>query len=298
MVEVSVCMITYNHEKYIDRAIQGVLEQDCEYKIELVISNDASTDTTHYRILEAIRGNSSKIKIRYINNSENIGMMANFIQAIKECKGRYIALCEGDDYWIDSYKLQKQVDFLEANTNYAVSFHKVKILKGDKLFRDSVIEERYENIKKYPATVFDLLKHGNFMHTASVVFRNNIRHFPMEFKYSPVGDYFLHIINSQYGDIHRINEVMGVYREGVGIYSTLSPEKMTNKIILYNSCILSYLTHPEQREALLRKQLAIVSGLRIFPNRENLSIEGLHNQLSFKNILELLIMKIKNKFTF
>ena len=278
--------------------------QKTNFNFEILLGEDDSSDSTREICIQYAKQNPDKIRLFLHSRENNIKIDGkptgrfNFLNNLKESKGKYIALCEGDDYWTDPYKLQKQVDFLEANPDYSICFHKVKLLKGDKLFSDNVIEERYENIKKFPATVFDLLKHGNFIHTATVIFRNNIRQFPLEFAYSPVGDYFLHIINAQNGYIHRLDEVMAIYREGVGIYSTLSPYNMINKIIQYNSCILSYLTHPEQKEILLRKQLAIVSGLRKFQNHENLSNEDLHNQLSFNKILQLLVLKIKNKFTF
>jgi glycosyltransferase involved in cell wall biosynthesis len=298
MTKVSVCMITYNHEKYIEHAIYGVLSQNFDFDVELIISDDASSDKTQEKIIAIVNKNESNVKIRYFRNTENVGMMKNFISTIGKCQGEYIALCDGDDYWTDPYKLQKQVDFLEDNQDYGICFHKVKILKGVTLFRDSVIEERYENIKKFPVTVLDLLKQGNFIHTASVVFRHNIKSFPIEFTYSSVGDYFLHIMNAQYGYIKRLDDAMAVYRASVGIYSTLSPRDMTKRILQYNSCILSYLSNPEEKEVLLKKQIAIISGLEIIQKRQDLTIENLHSELSFKNILNILIKKVRKKINF
>ena len=115
---VSVCMITYNHEQYIQEAINGVLAQQTNFDIELLISNDNSTDQTHQKILNLTKNLPSHITLSYYNQERNLGMTPNFIFALKHCQGKYIALCEGDDYWIDPLKLQKQVDFLELNLNY------------------------------------------------------------------------------------------------------------------------------------------------------------------------------------
>ena len=124
---VSVCMITYNHEKYIAEAIQGVLMQKTDFEIEFIIANDASTDNTHTLITEfAI--DKKNITINYINHSVNSGMMSNFVSALQQCSGKYIALCEGDDYWTDPLKLQKQVDFMEANPEYAMIFTNGKVV--------------------------------------------------------------------------------------------------------------------------------------------------------------------------
>ncbi|MFN6373756.1 MAG: glycosyltransferase family 2 protein, partial [Chitinophagia bacterium] len=100
-IMVSVLMITYNHEKYIEEAIRGILMQQVDFHVELLICNDASTDNTNKLIESCILSNSSQLTITYNHHKQNIGMMANFIFGLKHCKGKYIALCEGDDYWTD-----------------------------------------------------------------------------------------------------------------------------------------------------------------------------------------------------
>jgi glycosyltransferase involved in cell wall biosynthesis len=117
---VSVCMITYNHDAYIRQAIEGVLLQECNFRVELIIGEDCSTDNTAKIIQSYAIKFPQKIKVRY--NRPNLGMIPNFIKTLQECTGKYIAICEGDDYWTDPYKLQKQVDFLEANKEYGLVF--------------------------------------------------------------------------------------------------------------------------------------------------------------------------------
>jgi glycosyltransferase involved in cell wall biosynthesis len=126
---VSVVMITYNHEKYIAEAIKGVFMQKCDFDIEFIIANDKSTDQTNPKILEFLSKASipENIKIEYANHEQNKGVSKNFIWSLKKAKGKYIALCEGDDYWTDPLKLQKQVDFLEANPECVLTYHAWRI---------------------------------------------------------------------------------------------------------------------------------------------------------------------------
>ena len=109
-------MITYNHEKFISQAIESVLMQKTDFDFELVIGEDFSIDRT--KEICIFYKTKSPEKINLILNEKNLGMISNFINTIHQCKGEYIALLEGDDYWTDPYKLQKQVDFLENNKEY------------------------------------------------------------------------------------------------------------------------------------------------------------------------------------
>lgn len=127
-VIVSVCMITYNHEKYIAEAIEGVLMQKSTFSFELVIGEDCSIDKTR-EICETYQKKFPHIIKLLPKQEKNLGMMANFVNTLKECKGTYIALCEGDDYWTDPFKLQKQVDFLEANTDVSLTCTLKTVLK-------------------------------------------------------------------------------------------------------------------------------------------------------------------------
>jgi glycosyltransferase involved in cell wall biosynthesis len=203
---VSICSIAYNQETFISQAIDSWLMQKCDFEIEIVIGEDSSTDTTR-KIIEEYSLKHSGI-IRVIESEENVGMMPNFIRTLKACKGKYIALCEGDDYWADPYKLQKQVDFLEANNEVAISFH------------NSIIEytktDSKELFHKRRMPVFfsgtDLLKHW-LIPTASAVIRNVVPDiFPTFFIKATHGDLALFLYISQFGKIAMFHEVMSVYR--------------------------------------------------------------------------------------
>src|SRR5262245_48980818 len=108
---VSICMITYNHGKFIARAIEGIMNQQTKYDFELVIGEDSSTDDTRAVCESYVAKYPGKIKL--LPSDKRYGMVSNLIRVLEECKGKYIAICEGDDYWTHKSKLQKQVDFFE-----------------------------------------------------------------------------------------------------------------------------------------------------------------------------------------
>lgn len=117
-ISVSVCMITFNHEDYIRHAIEGVLMQKCDSDFELVIGEDCSGDNTRSICSEY----ASKFpgRVRLLTSDRNLGMVRNFSRTVRACSGKYVAFCEGDDYWTDQFKIQKQFDFLEHNPDYGM----------------------------------------------------------------------------------------------------------------------------------------------------------------------------------
>lgn len=225
---VSIVMITYNHTLYIKQAIESVLMQKTSFYFELIVSNDCSSDTTDEIISDVIKTNENGYKIKYFSHQKNLGMMPNFIFSLAQCKGKYIALCEGDDYWTDPLKLQKQVDFLEKNTDFSICFHNVFIQNNEILKKDN-LKKRIPSV----TTIYDLAK-NNYIHTPSVVYRRGlIPVFPDYFKESPIGDYLLHLLNAKYGKIKYIDEIMAVYRIHDSSYWS-SKENEDQDIILIN----------------------------------------------------------------
>lgn len=206
---VSICCITYNHEKYIRDAVEGFLMQKTDFPIEILIYDDASTDKT----AEIIREYEAKFPdiIRPLYQTENqysrgvriIAPQFNFPRA----RGKYIAMCEGDDYWTDPFKLQKQVDFLERNQDFAICFHNMQIV-----YEDNPYLNRISNINQQEITTIETLAYRNYIYTASCIFRNCISELPDWLYQCPIGDYPLHLLNAQYGKIKFIDELMGVYR--------------------------------------------------------------------------------------
>lgn len=128
-------MITYNHGPYILEALQGIVMQKGNFDLELIICNDCSTDDTHQVIENFLSTYPGTVQIDYRHLDSNIGISANFYNALSYCKGSYIAICEGDDYWTDAYKLQKQLDIAEAHPNISLVVHGTEILAPYKKIR-------------------------------------------------------------------------------------------------------------------------------------------------------------------
>ncbi|HEX9927582.1 MAG TPA: glycosyltransferase, partial [Pyrinomonadaceae bacterium] len=126
--KVAVFMVAYNHARYIAQAIEGVLMQETDFPFKLFIGEDCSTDETRNICLSFKEKYPNKINL--ILNEKNLGGAPNALNVYKVCfeYGDYVAMCEGDDYWTDSRKLQRQIDFLEANPDFSVCFHPVKII--------------------------------------------------------------------------------------------------------------------------------------------------------------------------
>lgn len=202
---VSIAVLTYNHENYIKQAIDSFLMQKTNFDFEIIIGDDASIDNTQNILSNYQKKHPSRFKITY--HSENIGMIPNFIQTIENCSGKYIAFCEGDDYWIDENKLQRQIDFLEKNEDFSICFHEVKIFEEEsQTLKDDFITKN----NKSTYNISDLVK-SNFMHTPSVIIRNNFT-IPQWFYDLPIGDWPLYLLLIEDKKIKKIDTPMAAYR--------------------------------------------------------------------------------------
>lgn len=140
---VSVVMITYGHEKFIAEAIDGVLMQEINFPVELIIANDCSPDNTDIIIQKYIKEDPKGQIIKYFLQEKNIGMMPNFIIALHQAQGKYVAICEGDDYWTDPLKLQKQVNFLEEHEDYGLVWTDVDFyIQSSGVFKKAVFKNK------------------------------------------------------------------------------------------------------------------------------------------------------------
>ena len=210
-IKVSVVMITYNHERFIAQAIEGVLMQRTDFVIELVIGEDCSTDGT--RAIVRSYGERYPERIRLILPERNQGARTNFAETLSACRGQYIAICEGDDYWTDSLKLQKQVDFLESHPNCSLCFHKVLIVYED---GSAPSTEFGPKERKATYSLEDFLN-ADLMQTASLVFRRDaLGEYPPWYYQVPIGDWVGITLLGQHGDMGYIDEVMSVYRRHSG----------------------------------------------------------------------------------
>jgi glycosyltransferase involved in cell wall biosynthesis len=206
---VSICTITYNHERYIAEAIDSFLMQETNFPFEILIDDDCSSDKT----ADIIRTYANKYPnlIKANLRKTNIGGPENFIANIKKAKSKYIALCEGDDYWTNAGKLQKQVDFLESHEEYNLVFHNAELQHHTESGVE--IEPFNPERKSREFTADEILKKWSIP-TASVLFRNNNQYRYREDRlWFPVGDTPLFIKCASLGKLYYIAEILSVYRK-------------------------------------------------------------------------------------
>lgn len=208
---VSVCMISYQHEPFIVKAIEGVLKQKTSFPFNIVIGDDCSTDNTVNSIKTFSWEENNNITI--LTSDCNVGMMPNFMRTLTACSGKYIAICEGDDYWTDEYKLQKQFDFMEQNQDYAMCFHNATII--NQVNQTSKLFGIYNRTEYYGKDLLNMW----LIPTASIFFKNVLpKNYPAFFSNATHGDLALFMYLADFGKIKYIDEIMSVYRiNAIGI---------------------------------------------------------------------------------
>ncbi|QIP13891.1 glycosyltransferase [Spirosoma aureum] len=222
---VSVCIITYNHEQFIGQAIDSVLMQECTFPIDIVIGEDCSADSTggicrEYALKHA--------HIKLLNNQTNLGMVNNFLRTSMSCSGKYIAMLEGDDYWTDPHKLQKQVDFLEANSDFILCYHDKTHQKDGAIVRESTYDFK-ENKYFVQEEVF-----AAHILTVTVVFRNILSEhpFPAAFRKLPLYDFGAWAYLSLFGKCAYLNFNGATYRiHADSVFSSKEPLANYSKML-------------------------------------------------------------------
>jgi len=215
-VKTSVLTITYNHEAYIAQALDSALMQRTREPFEIVVGEDGSSDRTR-EILLAYREKHPET-IRLLLHDRNVGMNRNLAQTLSACRGEYVAILEGDDYWTSPEKLQRQADFLDSHPECAAVFHNVDMADGT----GERTGRRFhrEGLPKSVYTLEDVVS-SHFIPTCTTMFRRGLfGEFPEWFYAMPMGDWPLHVLNAQHGSYGYMDEVMACYRvHGEGVWS-------------------------------------------------------------------------------
>ncbi|MCA0931590.1 glycosyltransferase [Lutimonas saemankumensis] len=214
-IAVSCCLITYNHEDYIEDCLKGMIDQIFEHPFEIIIGDDCSSDKTS-DICRKYMNLYPKI-IKYKRRERNIGMNMNWIKSIQECSGKYIALCEGDDYWVDNKKIHKQFKILENNPNYIIChhWHKFSALKNGAWmeFEAPISNDGY--LRRETGTLKNIFENKLRIKTRTMFFRNIFvpNFFPEWFKNVSFVDVPITFLLGNYGNFYFIDESMSVYRQ-------------------------------------------------------------------------------------
>lgn len=215
-IRVSICCITYNHKNYISQCINSLLMQRADFGFEIIIGEDCSADGTREIVFDYQKKHPEIIKL--IISETNIGSYANELRVLQACKGKYIAYCEGDDYWTDPYKLQKQVDFLEANPDYGLVHGDVNHLdqKTGKIIKAN---NKTNNIKIPNGNIFEfLMKPSHSIKTMTTCFRRDLieKHYLsnneiMKSDWAFI-DISIWLMFAYHSKIYYFNEVFATYR--------------------------------------------------------------------------------------
>jgi glycosyltransferase involved in cell wall biosynthesis len=308
---VSVCMLTYNHENYIKQAIESVLNQKTDFNIELVIGEDNSTDATRIICEKYADRYPHLIKLQPCQG-KNIGPHYNFIRTFEACTGKYIAMLEGDDFWTDELKIQKQIEFLENNPDYALCSHAFNVVTID------------NNVLKVPTADLELMYPKGFditllnfferwyTKTLTTVFRRDAVNFDFK-SYTFISDtvLYFHILLKNKGFWMNVNA--GSYRvHGTSMWSSLKTKQSLwmslstySELYKHNKYIrplqaayllklrqlIEYIMHPDNRSELKFKEL-----LNSCLTYINISSEKFEAGLYLKRmVLEILILRFKIK---
>jgi glycosyltransferase involved in cell wall biosynthesis len=228
---VSITCITYNHEKYIADAIESFLMQKTNFPYEILIHDDASTDRTPEIIKEYETKYPDMIKPIYQTENQYSKGVKVGIFNMERAKGKYIAICEGDDYWVDPYKLQKQVDYMQKHPECSLCVHAAYRIRPDRTKLKTHLRPSLGN-KAY--TVDEVILGGGGLFATNsmlypAVFNNNR---PKFFENAPIGDYPLAIYLAMHGTVYYIDEFMSAYRVGAkGSWSESISKNIENRVV-------------------------------------------------------------------
>ena len=268
---VAIKCAVYNHEPYLRDCFEGFVKQKTNFRFVAIVHDDASTDNSAAIIREYeakypdIFRPIYETENQYSKHDGSLGRIMN--EAVAATGAKYIAMCEGDDYWTDPYKLQKQVDFMEIHPECAVCFHPVMV-------HDQQTGDEYpDTLTKVPqiTTINDLARLNNYMHSPTIMYRYNPEvHRTMEqFGRIGVGDYLMSMLYAENGNICKLPDYMAVYRQGVGVWTGPHSDGEKNMFtwIVAISKLSSVLQDPEVKR-LIDEQIDSKVGELLTSHRE------------------------------
>ena len=229
---VSVVVTAYNHADYIAQCLEGILMQQVGFEYELLIGEDESNDGTREICQDFAERYPERIRL-FLRRREDVIYINgkptgryNFVETLNAARGKYVALCDGDDYWTDDRKLQKQVDFMEQQPDYAICHH------GGQMYFER--DQQFIPLPDKPKQAgIERLVQDNFIITCSCLFRNHLfERFPDWIYQAPVADYCLHILNARHGQIGYLPDDMCVYRmHSGGIWSQRNAGEQAERML-------------------------------------------------------------------
>lgn len=215
---VTVLVMTYDHARFIARALDGALMQKTDFDYEILVSEDCSTDGTREIVLDYQRLHPERI--RPLLSERNLHSNEVVVRGWRAARGRYIALLDGDDYWTSPHKLSRQVELLESRPECSMCFHNARVLEE----ATGGASRLWTPAGQPQTSTMREMWMGNFIATCSVMYRAGVVpeipdwYVPL----FPITDWPLHLLHAERGPIGYVDEVMGVYRHHAGgLYSSL-----------------------------------------------------------------------------
>lgn len=291
---VSISCITYNQEKYISEALESFLMQKTNFKYEILIHDDASTDKT----VDIIRKYEKKYPdiIKPIYQTENQyskGTKINVVYNYPRAQGKYIALCEGDDYWTDNNKLQTQINYMEQHPKCTLCLHSSIAVSKDNEFLGKLFYYKENRI----ATAEEIISQTVAGATSSMLFPTSlVSCLPNYYFFAHIGDYPLKIYLASKGCVYHMSKIMSAYRVSVGVTSWILSKDTnynnSNRVIKmlqgFNKCTNYQYDEAVTQEILRRKFLAEVGMMNLKEVKKN-KYKKLYKALSFPNKSKLII---------
>ena len=231
----TVICLTYNHGKYIRKALEGFVNQKTKYDYKVLVHDDASTDNTPVIIQEfADKYPDIIVPILQKENQYSKGVAITNTFILPRLEGKYVAICEGDDYWCDENKLQTQIDYLENNPDCSFCGHNTEVIDVE---GNCVKKHQNKCTKDCDYSVQDIIENGGgaLIHTSAFVYRKEYQfNFPKEFRLKRVSDYPLSIYLATCGRVHYFGKVMSKYRTmtpGSWTVRTMTGKKKANEFV-------------------------------------------------------------------
>ena len=245
-IQISVCVVTYNQESYIAECLESIVTQQTNFKFEVIVGEDCSTDKTR-AIIQEYREKYPEL-IMSIFYEENVGVVENIKQVYKKAKGKYIAHLDGDDIMLPS-KLQKQFDTLESNPQAIICSHNML-----EIVNSNIVEESSWNYPEGEYIILDLIRNLPFFAHSSKMFRVADNNELYDILNNPhILDIELHLYQASMGSIMHLESNLGCYRKNVGISADKNNELNYNSMrrvhALYENLLITY---PEMKREIKR----------------------------------------------
>ena len=245
---VSVCVITYRHERFIEQAIRSVLAQETSFPVEIVVGEDASPDRTPAilrRLDQEFPG-----RLTLLLREGNLGMHLNLRDTFARCRGEFVAFLEGDDYWTDSHKLQRQVEALDLHPAWSGCFHQAEYVTS----KGKPLGQRHPPTRLEPITFDDLCKR-NLVQTCSLMVRTaSVPQIPDWVEQLAIGDWAICLIATTSGPLGMLPQCMGCYRvHPGGVWTSQSHRSRFEGFLRAYTTIAEHLP-PEYTLRLMRGQ--------------------------------------------